>query len=227
MTPRLSRLPVNYTAGIFLFEEEQRSFLGATSDRVNGNWLGQEFNTRTLSESSAIYFDGTYDLADDMRLTAGYRATDEEIERYGVNGVFSIALGGCNNAQYCSDSIAGNAAGTNRPEGFSHWGSMWGDVGTTRFGTQGFEFSKFNRTIYNPDTNGDGPLTGDERVAWMLDGVARWEAIMSKFLLQACNWKVIGGTRIAMPMSVLRGAIQLWVVALTPTQQSGKMRMVI
>ena len=167
-------LPLNYTAGVFLFEEDQRSFLGATSDRVTGNWLGQEFNTRTNSKSSAIYFDGTYDLAENMRVTAGYRRTDEEIERYGVNGVFSVALGNCGNAQYCADSIAGNAAGTNRPGGFNHMGSMWGDIGTARFGTRGFEFKKFDRTIYNPDTNGDSTLTGDERVAWMLDGIARW-----------------------------------------------------
>ena len=167
-------LPINYTLGSFFFEEEQRSFLGATSDRVNGNWLGQEFNTRTLSESTAVYFDGTYDLADNMRLTAGFRHTDEEIERYGVNGVFSIALGGCQNAHYCADSIAGNADGTNRPAGFDHNASMWGDVGIARFGTSGLEFSKFNRTIYNPDTNGDGTLTGDERVVWMMDGVAKW-----------------------------------------------------
>lgn len=167
-------LPINYTLGSFFFKEEQRSFLGATGDRVNGNWLGQEFNTRTESESVAVYFDGTYDLADDMRLTAGFRHTDEEIERYGVNGVFSIALGGCQNAHYCADSIAGNADGTNRPAGFDHNASMWGDVGTARFGTSGFEFSKFNRTIYNPDTNGDGTLTGNERVVWMNDGIAKW-----------------------------------------------------
>lgn len=167
-------LPVNYTLGAFFFEEEQRSFLGATSDRVNGNWLGQEFNTRTLSESTAVYFDGTYDLADDMRLTAGYRSTDEEIERYGVNGVFSIALGGCWNAHYCEDSMVGNPAGTNRPGWFNWWEQAWDDLGTARFGTSGFEFAKFNRTIYNPDTDGDGTLTGNERVAWMMDGVAQW-----------------------------------------------------
>ena len=36
--------------------------------------------------------------------------------------------------------------------------------------------SSFRNSIvrHNPDTNGDGTLTGDERVVWMMDGVAKW-----------------------------------------------------
>ncbi len=73
-------------------------------------------------------------------------------DRYGVNATYRFALG--------------------------NWdGSMiWGDVGTARLGTQGFEFAKFDRTIFNPDTNGDGSLTGNERVAFFLDGVAQFGA---------------------------------------------------
>ncbi|MGC6475697.1 MAG: TonB-dependent receptor [Parvibaculales bacterium] len=143
---------LTWSAGIFRFIEKQKSFLGSIADTNHGSFLGQEFNQRTLSESEAVYFDGTYELTDHSRITAGVRRTEEEKDRYGVNATYRFALGGWD-------------------------GSMiWGDVGTARLGTQGFEFAKFDRTIYNPDTNGDGTLTGNERVAFFLNGVSQFGA---------------------------------------------------
>lgn len=142
--------PLTWSAGVFRFIEKQKTFLGSAADTNHGSFLGQEFNQRTLAESEAVYFDGTYELNDRSRITAGVRRTEEEKDRYGVNATYQFALGGWD-------------------------GSMiWGDIGNARIGTQGFEFSKFDRTIYNPDTNNDGTLTGNERVAFFLDGVAQF-----------------------------------------------------
>jgi len=168
-------LPLNYTVGVFKFEEDQKSFLGGTDDRARSNYLGFEFNTVTTSESESFYFDGTYDVADNFRVTAGYRNTDESIERYGVNAMNAFALGNCTSAQADSNHFNGvHQQGVNWG-GNNWWNSCFNvDNATTRYGTSGFEFSKFGRTIYNPDTNNDGTLTGEERIAFFLDGVAQW-----------------------------------------------------
>lgn len=142
--------PYFWSAGVFMFEERQKTFLGSTADGNHGSFLGQEFNQRTLAESEAVYFDGTYELDSKNRISAGIRRTEEEKERYGVNARYQFAFGGWDG------------------------GSIWGDIGNARIGTRGFEFSKFDRTIYNPDTDGDGLLTDQERLDFFLDGVAAW-----------------------------------------------------
>ena len=139
--------PLQWTAGVFYFEEEQRSFLGATGDR-GLFYSGQEFNQRTDTESFAVYADATYSITDRVRLTGGVRYTDDDKQRYGVNARYGFALG------------AGD----------------FNCCGGVRVGTEGFEFNVFDRTIFNPDTDGDGLVSDQETLDFYFDGVASFGA---------------------------------------------------
>jgi iron complex outermembrane receptor protein len=136
-----------WNAGVFYFEEDQRTFLGSTGDRTLF-FSGQEFNQRTQTESIAYYADATYPLTDTFRVTAGLRYSDEDKERQGVNARYGFALGGA---------------------GFSCCGGL-------RIGTEGFEFNVFDRTIFNPDTDGDGLVTEQETLEFFFDGVRQFGA---------------------------------------------------
>lgn len=131
-----------WNAGVFMFEEDQRTFLGSTGDR-GLFFQGIEFNQRTQTDSIAYYADGTYPVTDTFRVTAGIRYSEEDKERQGVNARYGFAIGG---AGYLC-------------------------CGGVRVGTEGFEFSKFDRTIINPDTNGDGVVTEQETLEFYFDGV--------------------------------------------------------
>lgn len=136
-----------WNAGVFYFEEEQRTFLGSTGDR--GEFFqGIEFNQRTQTESLAFYADGTYPVSDNFRITAGVRYSEEEKARQGVNARYGFAIGGAG----------------------------YGCCGGVRVGTEGFEFSALNRTIINPDTNGDGQVTEQETLEFYFDGIASFGA---------------------------------------------------
>ena len=136
---------LTFTAGAFYFEEDQRTFLGTTGDR-NPFFSGVEFNQTTATESYSFFGDATYALTDDLRITGGVRYTNDEKERFGVNARYQFIVGGA---------------------GFS---CCFG-VGQ---GTEGFEFAGLDRTILNPDTDGDGNLTDDEILAFYFDGVAQF-----------------------------------------------------
>ncbi len=136
-----------WNAGVFYFEEDQRTFLGATGDR-GPFFSGLEFNQRTQTESIAFYADATYPVTDTFRVTAGIRYSDEDKERQGVNARYGFAIGG---------------AGYNC-------------CGGVRIGTEGFEFNVFDRSIFNPDTDGDGQVTDQETLEFFFDGVRTFGA---------------------------------------------------
>lgn len=136
-----------WTAGVFLFEEDQRTFLGSTGDR-GLFFQGLEFNQRTNTESWAAYADATYPVTDRFRVTGGVRYSEEEKTRQGVNARYGFAIGGA---------------------GFSCCGGV-------RVGTEGFEFNIFDRTIFNPDTDGDGATSDQEVLEFYFDGIRSFGA---------------------------------------------------
>lgn len=138
---------LEWTAGVFMFEEEQRTFLGSTGDRTLF-FSGNEFNQRTDTDSLAFYADGTYNFSDRLRFTAGVRYSTDEKQRFGVNARYGFALG------------AGDFA----------------CCGGVRVGTEGFEFAEFGRTIFNPDTNGDGATSDQEVIDFYFDGISQFGA---------------------------------------------------
>ena len=133
-----------YTVGAFLFEEDQRTFLGTTGDR-NPFFSGVEFNQFTDTESYSFYGDATYKISDDFRLTGGLRYTNDKKERFGVNARFGQAF------------IIG--------------GDGFGCCFATGVGTEGFEFNGLGRTLFNPDVDGNGSLTPQEVLNFYFDGV--------------------------------------------------------
>ena len=150
--------PWTWTAGLFWFKEDQYTFLGSAGDR-GLFFQGIEFNQpNTDSSSTSIYSDVTYHLTDLTRLTVGLRFSEEEKSRIGVNARYAFALGGRN---------------------FSCCGGL-------RVGTEGFRFAARDRTIFDPDTDGDGDVSDDEYLAFYYDGIAQFgardtvEAIFSK-----------------------------------------------
>jgi len=134
---------LRWTVGGFYLREDQYTFLGSTDDRAPF-FLGIEFNQPdTNSQSLSFYGDATYDLTDRLRITGGVRWTDEKKSRFGGIGV----LGGI--------------------------GGIFGADGSgPRIGTPGFEFAIRDRTIFDPDIDGDGVITNDERLATYLDGIS-------------------------------------------------------
>ncbi len=138
--------PFKYSLGGNYFDEQQRTFASSVSD-YNSFFQGQEFNTRTKSQTYAFYGDGTYSLTDRLRITAGIRYTNDRKSRTGV----------------ISRLFFGGGAGDFNCCGFF------------RLGTPGFQFNT-NRTIFNPDQNGDGAVTNGEQLAFFLDGVKSFGA---------------------------------------------------
>lgn len=133
--------PFKYSVGGNYFNERQRTFVSSVSDD-NAFFQGQEFNTRTKSQTFAFYGDGTYSLSSKLRLTAGIRYTDDRKSRTGV---------------IARDFFGGGAVDFNC-------------CGSFRLGTPGFQFNT-NRTIFNPDQNRDGTISQGELLAFFLDGV--------------------------------------------------------
>lgn len=137
--------PFIWSLGGLYIQEDQRSFLGSTGDR-GPFFQGIEFNTRTDTESFGIFADGTFEVSDQFRVTAGIRYTDDRKERTGVAARYGLALGG---------------------------GSFECCLGV-RVGTEGFEFAAFDRTIINPDTDGDGTISEAEIFEFHSDGIAQF-----------------------------------------------------
>jgi iron complex outermembrane receptor protein len=139
--------PFIWSLGGLYINEDQRSFLGTTGDR-GLFFQGIEFNTETDTDSYAFYGDATYEVSDNFRLTAGLRYTDDQKERTGVAARYGLALGG-GSFECC---------------------------GGVRVGTEGFEFAAFDRTIINPDTDGDGTISDAEVFAFHENGIAQFGA---------------------------------------------------
>jgi iron complex outermembrane receptor protein len=137
--------PFIWSLGGIYINEDQRSFLGSTGDR-GLFFQGVEFNTRTETDSFGAFADATYEVSDQFRVTAGIRYTDDQKERTGVAARYGLALGG---------------------------GSFECCLGV-RVGTEGFEFSAFNRTIIDPDTDGDGAISEAEIFEFHADGIAQF-----------------------------------------------------
>lgn len=140
--------PWIWSVGAFYFEEDQYSFLGSTGDR-GLFFQGVEFNMPDVDTSSyALFADTTFDISDRFRITGGLRYTEDEKSRRGVAARYGFALG------------AGD----------------FNCCGGVRVGTEGFEFAGRNRTIFNPDTNGNGAITEQEILDFYFNGVSRFGA---------------------------------------------------
>ncbi|MEL6542327.1 MAG: TonB-dependent receptor [Pseudomonadota bacterium] len=137
--------PFIWSLGGLYINEEQRSFLGSTGDR-GPFFQGIEFNTQTDTDSFGIYADATYEVSENFRLTAGIRYTDDQKERTGVAARYGLAIGG---------------------------GSFECCLGV-RVGTENFEFAAFDRTIIDPDTDGDGAISDAEVFAFHRNGIAQF-----------------------------------------------------
>jgi len=137
--------PFIWSLGGLYINEKQRSFLGSTGDR-GPFFQGIEFNTQTDTDSFGIYADATYEVSDQFRVTGGIRYTDDQKERTGVAARYGLALGG---------------------------GSFECCLGV-RVGTEGFEFAEFDRTIINPDTDGDGAISEAEIFEFHSNGIAQF-----------------------------------------------------
>ncbi len=140
--------PWIWSAGAFYLEEDQYSFLGSTGDR-GLFFQGVEFNMPDVDTSSyALYADTTYSVTDRFRLTGGLRYTEDEKSRRGVAARYGFAIGGDN---------------------FSCCGGV-------RVGTEGFEFAGRSRSIFNPDTDGNGAISDQEVLNFYFNGVSRFGA---------------------------------------------------
>jgi iron complex outermembrane recepter protein len=140
--------PWIWSVGAFYLEEDQYSFLGSTGDR-GLFFQGVEFNMPDVDTSSyALYADTTYSVTDRFRLTGGLRYTEDEKSRRGVAARYGFAIGGDN---------------------FSCCGGV-------RVGTEGFEFAGRRRSIFNPDTDGNGTISDQEVLNFYFNGVSRFGA---------------------------------------------------
>ncbi|UTW54705.1 TonB-dependent receptor [Kordiimonas sp. SCSIO 12610] len=138
---------LNWTAGAFYFKEDQRTFLGTTGDR-NPFFQGVEFNQTTDTESYSFYGDATYAVNDRFRVTGGIRYTNDTKERFGINARYAFGVGGPDFSCCFVNGIAS--------------------------GTEGFEFAGLDRTLFNPDQNGDGQVDAPESIAFFFDGIAQF-----------------------------------------------------
>ena len=138
---------LRWTAGVFYFNESQRTFLGTTGDR-NPFFNGVEFNQTTDTESYSFYGDATFSVTDKFRLTGGVRYTNDVKERFGVNAEYRFGIGGPD-FQCCFIN------------GVAH-------------GTEGFQFAGLDRTILIPDQDGDGLVDANESIAFFFDGIAQF-----------------------------------------------------
>lgn len=137
-----------YSVGGLYFREDQYAFLASTGDR-GPFFQGIEFNMPDVdAESYAVYGDATYSVAPNTRLTAGLRYTHDKKSREGVAARYGFALGGGPDPFACCLGV--------------------------RVGTEGFQFSGRDRTIFNPDTNNDGTVSNVEALAFYFDGVAQF-----------------------------------------------------
>lgn len=139
---------LTWSLGGLYFREDQYSFLGSTGDR-GLFFQGVEFNMPDVdAESWALYGDATFSVTDRFRVTGGLRYTDDSKSREGVASRYGLALGDGN----------------------------FNCCGGVRYGTEGFAFAGRDRTIFNPDTDGNGSISDAEVFAFWQNGVANFGA---------------------------------------------------
>ncbi|HXG80656.1 MAG TPA: TonB-dependent receptor, partial [Sphingomicrobium sp.] len=138
--------PLIWSVGANFFKEDQYAFLGATGDR-SPFFSGIEFNMPDVdAKSYGLFADATYSVTSKARVTAGLRWTDDRKSREGVAARYAFALGD-GNFNCCMG---------------------------VRVGTEGFQFAIKDRTIFNPDTNGDGVVSDQETLDFYFNGVAQF-----------------------------------------------------
>ena len=88
---------LKWTAGLFHFDEDQQVGFLSLADRGYCCYSGTEFTMPDVNgRSSAIFGDGTFELAPAWRVLAGLRYTEESKYRYGIGGNLALTLGGQN-----------------------------------------------------------------------------------------------------------------------------------
>ncbi|MFT7721880.1 MAG: TonB-dependent receptor [Roseateles sp.] len=88
--------PLQWTAGVFHFDEKQAVGYLSLADRGCCYW-GTEFTMPDVrGKSTAAYVDATYKVAPQWRALAGFRRTQESKSRYGIGGNVGAVLGGEN-----------------------------------------------------------------------------------------------------------------------------------
>ncbi len=88
-----------WNLGAFYFNEDQQVGYLALADRGYCCYSGTEFTMPDVrGKSHAFYADGTYDVADRLRVLGGIRYTEESKSRYGIGGNWALTLGGANYA---------------------------------------------------------------------------------------------------------------------------------
>ena len=138
--------PLIWSVGGVYFKEDQYAFLGSTGDR-GLFFQGVEFNMPDVdAESYGIYGDATWSVTPKARLTAGIRYTRDKKSREGVAARYGFALGDGNFA--C--------------------------CGGVRVGTEGFQFAGRDRTIFNPDIDGNGTISDAEVISFYFNGISRF-----------------------------------------------------
>ncbi|MBB6427809.1 TonB-dependent receptor [Sphingopyxis sp. JAI128] len=84
-----------WNLGGFYFNEDQAVGYLALSDRGYCCYSATEFTMPDVKgKSYAFYADGTFDVADRLRILGGIRYTDEKKSRYGIGGDWALTLGG-------------------------------------------------------------------------------------------------------------------------------------
>lgn len=140
--------PFIWSVGANYFREDQYSFLGSTGDR-GLFFQGVEFNMPDVdAEAYGLFADGTWSATEKLRVTAGLRYTNDKKSREGVAARYGFALGDGN----------------------------FNCCGGVRVGTEGFEFAIRDRTIFNPDTDGDGAVSDAEVINFYFDGISQFGA---------------------------------------------------
>ena len=138
--------PLVWSLGGMFFKEDQYAFLASTGDR-GPFFQGVEFNMPNVdAKSYGLFADTTYSVTPRARLTAGIRFTDDRKSREGVAARYGFAIGD-GNFNCCLG---------------------------VRVGTEGFQFAGRNRTIFNPDTSGNGVVSDEEALAFYLNGVSQF-----------------------------------------------------
>jgi iron complex outermembrane receptor protein len=88
-----------WNLGAFYFNEDQQVGYLALADRGYCCYSGTEFTMPDVrGKSHAFYADGTYDVADRLRVLGGIRYTEESKSRYGIGGNWALTLGGADYA---------------------------------------------------------------------------------------------------------------------------------
>ncbi len=86
---------LKWTAGIFHFDEDQQVGFLSLADRGYCCYSGTEFTMPDVNgRSSAVFADGSFELAPAWRVLAGLRYTEESKYRYGIGGNLALTLGG-------------------------------------------------------------------------------------------------------------------------------------